>query len=439
MGKKLNCAFKPYPFAWINETGKRYEISLVVLTKEDQIVKMTTLHNYIGDKKRTKLKYKQNSDDVRRICNFLNYVLFDNHWLYNTSNIADIPFSAVKSYISDYSSIRTRFGYYPSAQSVEKERNAVCLFMANISQYRKDKKQHYYAKQIQGYSLQNNSVIPVSKWHENFIWNYEIQAEYVENTKNKIIRDIPQDAIHVILKWIRLKAPDLYFAVILQLCAGLREGEVVNIRRATSCYYGGIQYTKENGQLTSFQVDLTSEYQLRSDGKAVGNIKRHRRQCVYPPLLLIVQKAYENHLKIVDDSSLETEKPMFANTYTDKTIHKKLALQKQSYCNRIERIVEKYVIPELLKSNNIELHAFALSVNENGWGLHAFRHWYTVQLVLNGEDANSIAFFRGDSSTKTAFWYIQNKGELLKRYTKVNDQISNELLQTISRMELTND
>lgn len=334
MGEKLNFSFKPYPFAWINETGKRYEISLVVLTKDDQIVRMTTLHDYIGDKKRTKLKYKQNFDDVRRICNFLNYVLFNYHWLYNISNIADIPFTAVKSYISDYSSTRTRFRYYPSAQSVEKERNAVCLFMANISQYRKDKKQHYYAKQIQGYSLHKNSVISVSKWHEKFIWNYEIQAEYVENTKNKIVRDIPQDAIHVILKWVRLKAPDLYFAVILQLCAGLREGEVVNIRRATSCYYGGIQYAKENGQFTSFQVDLTSEYQLRSDGKAVGSIKRHRHQCVYPPLLLIVQKAYENHLKIVDDSSLETEKPMFANTYADKTMHKKLALHRASSMGR---------------------------------------------------------------------------------------------------------
>lgn len=428
-------AFKPYTYMWINERGERYEWSLISLTLNNHVIQLTNYHIYIGDKKITKKLTKQNRDDVRRVCNFLSYVLFEHFWQYKANNIADIPFNAVEAYLDKYAKTKNRFDDYPSAQSVVKERNAVCHFMANISAFRKDKREHFYACRLKSKTSHGDNVFRVRKNNEHSYWDYEIQAEYVGGHEYNLIRDIPQKAIPVILKWIQLKAPDIYFAAVLQLCAGLREGEVVNVRRADSRYSNGIKYSKENGQFTSFEIDLSREYLLRSDGKDVGHIKRERKQFVYKIFLPLVQQAYETHLRLIKRTLIEDEGPMFVTTYINKATGRKMALTSRAYCNRVVNIVEKYVIPELITSDDTELRVFAMTMNEGNWGVHAFRHWYTVQLVLNNEDANSIASLRGDTSTKTAFIYIQNKGELMKRYTKVSNLISDDLIQVISEMK----
>ncbi|MFD1903743.1 hypothetical protein ACFTAO_42665 [Paenibacillus rhizoplanae] len=84
-----------------------------------------------------------------------------------------------------------------------------------------------------------------------------------------------------------------------------------------------------------------------------------------------------------------------------------MAISKQSYCKKIVSIMREIVLPELLRSDDTELRVFGMMLNESNWGLHAFRHWFTVQLVLNGEDINSIAFWRGDASLESAFIYLQ--------------------------------
>lgn len=428
-------AFKPYTYMWIDERGERYEWKLISLTLNSHVIQLTNYHIYIGNKKKTKKLTMQNRDDVRRVCNFLNYVLFEHFWKYKVNNIADIPFKAVQAYLKEYATTKNRFNDYPSAQSVVKERNAVCYFMANLADYRKDTREHYYARQLKSKTSQGDYAFRVWKSNEHTYWEYEIQAEYFGGHEYNLIRDIPQKAIPIILKWIQLKAPDIYFAAVLQLCAGLREGEVVNVRRADSKYYNGIKYTKENGLFTSFEIDLTREYLLRSDGKDVGHIKRKRTQHVYPIFLPLVQQAYKTHMRLIKQTEIENVGPMFVTNYVNKATGKRMALTKHAYCNRVINIVREYVIPELLTWNNTELKVFAMIVNEGNWGVHAFRHWYTVQLVLNNEDANSVAFLRGDTSTKTAFTYIQNKGEIMKRYTKVSNLVSDDLIQVISEMK----
>ena len=428
-------AFKPYAYEWVDDRNELYRIDLISITMNGNVIKLTDYHIYIGDKKKTKKLYSQNHDNVRRVCNFLNYVIFQCNKIYRANNIADICFDAVKVYLREYATTLNRFKDYPSQQSVEKERYAVCHFMYNISDFRKDNTIHYYARKLYSNSSSKDNVLKSYRGNEITYWDYEIQVEYKGGHKYNLIRDIPQKAIPVILRWIKLKAPELYFAVILQLCAGLREGEAMNVRRANSKYYGGIKYSKVNGLYKSFEIDLTKKYLLRSDGKVVGHIKRSRIQSVYSVFLPIVQNAYEAHLKIINEDEIESEGPMFVTSKVNRKTGKRMALTKHAYCNRISNIVNKYVIPELIKSNDPELKVFAMKVNENRWGLHAFRHWYTVQLVLNNEDSNSIAFFRGDNSMKTAFTYIQNKGELMKRYTKINNLISDELIKVISEME----
>ena len=60
---------------------------------------------------------------------------------------------------------------------------------------------------------------------------------------------------------------------------------------------------------------------------------------------------------------------------------------------------------------------------------HVFRHWYTVQLVLSGiENPGVLMYWRGDSSPESVLTYLQDKGELEKRYRKVNSEMFNYLM-----------
>jgi integrase len=425
-----NLTFSPYRYAWVEENGIKHEWFIVSIAFNGITLRLTDYHRYVGAAK-TKHVYHIDNDSVRRVCNFLTYVLFKCRGKYKVTRITDIPFQATVDYLNEYSKAKNSKGNYPSRQSVEKERNAICHFMKNIGSKIIDYKEHYYAKKIL-VKESDKTKSPVRKKRTKIAWEYEITATYLSNEPNNLIRDIPQKAIPIILRAIRREAPDLLFGVLLQLCAGLREGEVVNVRRSNSIYYGGIRYRKENGKFTSFEVDLTKEYLLRSDGKATGNIKKERTQAVYPIFLEIIQDAYEEHMKLVDANDIEPEAPMFVNKYRSFATGKKMAISKQSYCNRISNIMFKTVVPELLKSDDGELKVFGLMLNENSWGLHAFRHWFTVQLVLNGEDLNGIAFWRGDASLESAYIYLQNKGEIMKKYQKANEIVANKIMNSIS-------
>jgi len=65
---------------------------------------------------------------------------------------------------------------------------------------------------------------------------------------------------------------------------------------------------------------------------------------------------------------------------------------------------------------------------ENRLGLHALRHWFSVQLVLNGEDIGQIQYWRGDKTPESAFLYLQNKGDLVRELEDAGDALSKMLM-----------
>lgn len=424
-----NLRFLPYRYAWVEENGAKHEYWLISIERNGITLKMTDYNKYVGVAK-TKYAYHSDNDAVRRVCNFLTYTLFMNREKYKAVRVTDIPFSAAVDYIEQYSQTKNEKGQCPGRQSVEKERAAVSHFMYNLGARRTDYQEHYYVKKM---LLQESTKKPFAARSERqrFWWDYEIKTRFFSVRKNNLIRDMPQKAIPILLRAIRREEPSLLFAVLLQLCAGLREGELVNVRRSNSIYPGGIRYTKENGRFTSFEVDLTTEYALRSDGKFIGNIKVERVQAVYPIFLDAIQDAYEQHMQLIGADEFEEEAPMFVNDRCSSVTGKRMAISVSSYCNRIKRVMLKTVIPELLKADDSELKIFGLILNEGKWGLHAFRHWFSVQLVLNGEDLNGVAFWRGDKAPESAYTYLQNKGELEKRYRRANEIVANEIRDCI--------
>lgn len=422
--------FVPYPYIWRLENGERNEWHFIAIEHNGIVIRLTNFHQFIGIRKGTKSAYKLDNDQVRRVCNFLTYVIFEKAHEYKVDKITEIPFRAVQDYLMEFAKTQNKNEEFPSQQSVEKERSAICNFMANLGKKRSDFEEHYYVRRV--LATEDIGQKKVMQKYKKTVFEYEIEAKYFKNiNKNKLLRDMPTKAVKIILDNVRKYAPDLLFGVVLQITAGLREGEVVNVRRPGSVYYGGIKFQKIDGEFICFEIDLTQELVLRSDGKFTGKIKKERKQAVYPPFLPLVQKAYEFHKKLIPENQIEAYQPMFVNQSINRKTGKKMAISKQSYSNRIIKIMRENVLPELLISNDVELRSFGLLLNENNWGLHAFRHFFSIVLTLNGATLEELASWRGDSNINSSFVYLQNKGELMKKYKQANDKVAEGIMKEI--------
>ena len=133
-------------------------------------------------------------------------------------------------------------------------------------------------------------------------------------------------------------------------------------------------------------------------------------------------QAYGFHKKYLEGISFEKEyAPMFVNRYGK-------AMSYETYRNRFKKLVRDHLRPYLTASSDPELHNYGQLLQENEIGTHVLRHWFTVQLVLRGEEIGDIEYWRGDTSPESAFLYLQNKGELVKELKETDEQLIDMLL-----------
>jgi len=88
----------------------------------------------------------------------------------------------------------------------------------------------------------------------------------------------------------------------------------------------------------------------------------------------------------------------------------------------------------LLKHEDSECRLYGQLLCENMLGPHALRHFYTVQLVLMGEDVAGLQYWRGDSNPESALAYLQNKGNLIKELSAVNNMFADFILSEGGRL-----
>ena len=112
---------------------------------------------------------------------------------------------------------------------------------------------------------------------------------------------------------------------------------------------------------------------------------------------------------------------MFVNQYGK-------AMSYETYRNRFKKLIRDHLRPDLAASGDPEQRVYGQLLYENEIGTHILRHWFTVQLVLRGEDIGDIEYWRGDTSPESAYLYLQNKGELVKELKETGDRLLDTLL-----------
>lgn len=236
--------------------------------------------------------------------------------------------------------------------------------------------------------------------------------------KKEIFRDIPTKVFQILLRLAVRFVPDIAFAIGLQAFAGLRPGEVCNVRQVKGPKGAGMIFTERDGRLVRVQIDLRHEYAMRSDGVICGKIKKERIQGVYPPFLPAFQTLYEMHMGILSERKYERDYcPMFLN-------HIGMAMTYKDYYNRFRKLVDEYLRPELLQQDDPELRIYGQMLCENTLGPQSLRHWFSTQLALRGEDIAQLQFWRGDKNPLSAFGYLMNKGDLVRELSETNDMLA---------------
>ena len=98
------------------------------------------------------------------------------------------------------------------------------------------------------------------------------------------------------------------------------------------------------------------------------------------------------------------------------------------YWHRFRILINEHVRAKLLKHKDPECQLYGQLLYENNLSPHSLRHFFTVQLVLMGEDIAGIQYWRGDSSPESALTYLQNKGDLVKELSETNNLLADFLL-----------
>lgn len=409
--------FAVYEHRLVTVEGLAYSRSFIALKNRYGVfVRFTRFHAFSGAYE-SKVYRPLASDAKMRlyyICKALNYVLIDHYSVYRVDHVFKVTKDMLAAFFMDYALEKMANGLHRSEESIEKCVSAVTLFFYKLGcryggRTAIDRSELYKSKEI--YTIRGRKTTRSMP---------DFQIRGIPEEK-EIFRDIPTKAFQILLRLAVRYAPDIALAIGLGAFAGLRPGEVCNVRRVKSPKGPGLAFTERNGNLIRVEIDLTHEYAMRSDGVSCGKIKKERKQGVYSSFLSAFRTLYRLHMDFLSGRSYEVDFcPMFINSTG-------MAMTYKDYYNRFRTLVDEYLRPELLRHDDPELRIYGQLLCENTLGPHALRHWFSVQLALRGEDIGQLQFWRGDKNPQSAFDYLMNKGDLIRELGEANEMLADFL------------
>ena len=398
--------------------GQVYTRPFIVIKNQlGVIVRFTNLHDYAGVYA-GKMFAPLSADAKAKlyyVCRMLNYVLIERFPDFGADHVFEVNRDMLEQFFRDYAETPKVNGEYRSPASIEFCISAVTAFYRLLCKK--------FAAQM---SLKESELVTDKfvRGRRGVMVAKAVPAFQVRVTRKAkpVFRELPSKAFEILLSQAFRYAPDIVFAMCLQAFAGLRAGEVCNVRQEQSPLGGSFVISRIGSDVRKVEIDLTKELPMRSDGAICGKIKKERIQCVYPAFLDAFAFAYRHHKQHLSARDFEPDYcPMFINK-------RGMAMTYANYANRFNNLVEKQFRPALLKSGDPDLRLYGQLLCENNLGLHSLRHWFSVQLVLRGEGIAQVQYWRGDSSPESALTYLQNKGDLLKELKRTSADLIEILL-----------
>jgi len=407
-----------YQHRLMAEDGQVYSRPFIVIKNRfGVIVRFTNLHDYAGiyaGKTFAPLQAGATAK-LHYVCRMLNYILIERFSDFGADHVFEVNRGMLEQFFRDYAETPKANGEYRSSASIEFCVSAIVVFYRTLCMK--------FAEQMK---LKESELVTekLVRGRRGALVTKPVPTFQVRGTRRAkpIFRELPTKAFEILLNHAFRYAPDIAFAMCLQAFAGLRAGEVCNVRQEQSPLGSSLMISMIGNDIRKAEIDLTRELPMRSDGAICGRIKKERIQCVYPAFLDAFAFAYRHHKRHLSALNFEPDYcPMFVNK-------RGMAMTYADYANRFKSLVENHFRPALLKSGDPDLRLYGQLLCENNLGPHSLRHWFSVQLVLRGEGIAQVQYWRGDSSPESALTYLQNKGDLLKELERTSDELIEILL-----------
>lgn len=409
-------SFKIYEHYVITEDNERQKFCFIVLVDGDgMIVKWTDFHRYAVSG-RPRPTSGDTTYRYRYAVRLLNYCFFQE---YHIRRLSDMTAEMVKKFLACFA-MCTLPG---DTQKTHREKNTVigCInaildFVTNL------KADHPESAMDLSRLYRTKEKFDKKKGRFANIKVLDFDIQYRNSKKKEMFRDMPEKVFEIVFNEIYSNHKDILMLVALQAFAGLRPSEACNVRRVDSALGPGITFEYVEGHINNVYVDLTRELNLRSDFKAVGKIKKERTQKVYDKFLQVFLECYEEYMRYMEGRKYESQYGALTVNLQGK------AMTYYSYRQKFKQAVSD-CIPRMLSSDDAETVLYGNLLLENSVAPHIFRHWFTVNLVLDGLDASQVMYWRGDKSIESSLTYLQNKGDLDKEFAKVVDNSFSYLLR----------
>lgn len=398
----------------LKENRKITRFFLTLRDSDKNIVAFTNFHIFIKSGKNRKSKKVTCTGEARfyAVCKFLNYAFFDSE--YKIHNLNAVTVDIISAYLNAYGMGELNENdKYRKQTTVDSVIDYIIDFfdeyLLYANQYKiktKLKRSELYIKK-QIYSKKFKKFIDVN------VPRFDVTV--ISNNKT-IFRDIFEGVFTIIMNTIIEEDTDILMLAASSAFAGLRPSEACNLLQEDSPLGNGILFYESNAKIDEIILDLDYERQLRSDGKSVGDIKKERKQKVYPAFIPAFAECYNIYMKHMHGRKYEEK-------YAPLTINSQgKAMTYDTYLSRFKKIVVS-AREKMLHSDDPKVCMYGKMLFTNNLTPHIFRHWFSVKLTLFGEDVAGLQYWRGDKSPNSALTYIANKSELVKQLNDVSSEL----------------
>ncbi|MBQ7644489.1 MAG: hypothetical protein IJS84_05635, partial [Spirochaetales bacterium] len=249
------------------ETGVAMPVTFIcVLDENDVLVRVTHLQDYIADGDNLTAPYEAyNKKRCLLFAKMLNYILVERRDDYGIDSILDIEKVMMQDFFTDYASMNLP-GDHTRAPETSWECVRICTFTMKqlVVQYGSEMK-ITVQELVKTKTFRDFKGVLVTKEVPNFT------AHDMSNdpAREAIFRELPTKAFELLIPLAFRFTPDIAFGLCLGAFAGLRPGEICNVRQECSPWGAGIRFSVDTNGDPIPEIDLRREYALRSDKVSV--------------------------------------------------------------------------------------------------------------------------------------------------------------------------
>ena len=411
-----------YKVTCLAKNGEHVQRYFIVLRDEyGNILQWTRLGNFVGSHRNLLSPLaKDNAKHYAYVVPMLNHFLCEQDSPHQVESIADITKPMLDEYFTLYAqTISPVTKTYRSQESITDCIYACTIFLSNLQpkwpQMKLTQKDLWREKiQLERQARRTKAAKRVIQ----HVPNFEIQT--LARKQKQIFRDVPQFVLDRMFELAAQYLPQLVMPMALGAFAGLRPGECCQVQQERA---GGIEVAAASGSVTSIRIDLSMDKCLRSDGIPTGNIKKYRIQPVYPGFLAQFLHVLHFQEQYLSEHGFDS---LFSPLVIDPSGR---AMTVSTYRHTFQQLVTKYLRPNLLNDPDPKCQQYGQMLMKDRLSPHALRHYFSVALVLAGENATQLQYYRGDNSPESAYVYLANKSELIHQYQLVSERLLSEMIE----------